>query len=426
VITPHLHQNYIFYKTMKFTLVLAVLIGCIAFCSAKIYFQETFDEGWEKRWVKSTNKEAEGTQGKWGWTAGKYYNDAEADRGLQTSEDARFYQISAKFPEFSNKGKDLIVQYSVKHEQNIDCGGAYVKLLPANAFEGSSQTNFHGETPYNIMFGPDICGSTTRRVHLIFNYNGENHLVKKDIKCETDTFTHLYTLIVHPDNTYEVDIDGKEVAKGSLKEDWDMLPPKEIKDPNAKKPSDWVDEKMIPDPTDKKPEGWDDIPAEIPDPDAKKPDDWDDELDGEWEAPMIDNPDYKGEWKPKMIENPAYKGEWIHPMIPNPDFKDNDELYFYPSFQYIGFELWQVKAGTIFDNIIVTDDKSEADAAAEKTNKTKEGEKKMFDEQEEERRQKEEEERKKREAEEAKASEDEDEEEHDHDHEGHKHEKDEL
>ena len=36
-----------------------------------------------------------------------------------------------------------------------------------------------------------------------------------------------------------------------------------------------------------------DKPQNIPDPDAKKPDDWDDEIDGEWEPPMIDNPDYK-------------------------------------------------------------------------------------------------------------------------------------
>ena len=36
-----------------------------------------------------------------------------------------------------------------------------------------------------------------------------------------------------------------------------------------------------------------DKPQHIPDPDAKKPDDWDDEIDGEWEAPQIDNPDYK-------------------------------------------------------------------------------------------------------------------------------------
>lgn len=34
-------------------------------------------------------------------------------------------------------------------------------------------------------------------------------------------------------------------------------------------------------------------PENIPDPDAKKPDDWDDEMDGEWEPPMVTNPEYK-------------------------------------------------------------------------------------------------------------------------------------
>lgn len=248
------------------------------------------------------------------------------------------------------------------------------------------------------MFGPDICGST-KKTHLIFNYKGKNHLVKKEIRCETDEWTHLYTLVLHPDNTYEVYIDQKEVEKGNLKEDFDMLPPKEIKDPQAKKPDDWVDEKMIPDPEDKKPEGWDDIPAEIPDPDAKKPDDWDDELDGEWEPPMIPNPEYKGEWKPRMIENPAYKGEWVHPMIPNPDYYDDDNLYMYENNNFVGFELWQVKSGTIFDNIIITDNKEEADKLAELTKLTQEGEKKMYEKEEEERKKAEEEEKKKKEAE---------------------------
>ena len=40
----------------------------------------------------------------------------------------------------------------------------------------------------------------------------------------------------------------------------------------------------------------------IPDPDAEKPDDWDEEMDGDWEAPLIDNPECKaapgcGTWK---------------------------------------------------------------------------------------------------------------------------------
>jgi len=392
---------------MKGSLLALAFFGCVLFASATVYFSENFDDSWESRWVKSHNKEKEGTQGKWGWTAGKFYNDEKEDKGLQTSEDARFYQISAKIPKaFSNKDKDLVVQYRVKHEQNLDCGGGYIKLLPADNVD---QENFSGDTNYNIMFGPDICGSSTRKTHLIFNHKGTNHLVKKEIKCETDEFSHLYTLILHPDNTYEVQIDGKEVQKGSLKEDFDMLLPREIKDPNAKKPSDWVDERQIPDPTDKKPEGWDDIPAEIADPDAKKPEDWDDELDGEWEAPMIDNPEYKGEWSPKMIDNPAYKGEWVHPLIANPDFVDDDTLYSYPSHAYVGFEVWQVKAGTIFDNILVTDDIEEAKKAQEAFNKTKEGEKKAFDKQQEEKRAQEEEAQKKREAEVQDEEEDEDE-----------------
>lgn len=34
-------------------------------------------------------------------------------------------------------------------------------------------------------------------------------------------------------------------------------------------------------------------PEHIPDPDAKKPEDWDEEMDGEWEPPVIQNPEYK-------------------------------------------------------------------------------------------------------------------------------------
>jgi calreticulin len=383
---------------MKLTLILGLIASFVLLSSAKVYFKEEFDSGWEKRWVKSNWKESEGTRGEWGWTAGKHYNDAEADKGLQTSQDARFYAISSKISEpFSNEGKDLVLQYTVKHEQNIDCGGGYIKIFPSSL----DQKTLSGDSEYNIMFGPDICGSSTRKVHLILTYKGKNHLLKKNVPCETDTTTHLYTMILHPDNTYEIQIDQKEVAKGSLNEDWDMLESKEIKDPNAKKPEDWVDEREIPDPEDKKPEGYDDIPAQTPDPEAKKPDDWDDELDGEWEAPMIANPEYKGEWKPKMIPNPAYKGEWVHPMVPNPNYVDDDKLYLFKDSAYVGFELWQVKAGTIFDNILVADSADEAKEHANNTwAKTVKGEKKMKEEDEEKKRKEEEEERKKREAEE--------------------------
>merc|ERR1711939_123307 len=102
------------------------------------------------------------------------------------------------------------------------------------------------------------------------------------------------------------------------------------------------------------------------DPEDAKPDDWDDEEDGEWEAPMKDNPDYKGDWKAKRISNPEYKGVWEAKKIDNPEFVDDDAVYKYADFGFIGFDLWQVKAETIFDNIIITDDAAEADAFAAK------------------------------------------------------------
>jgi calreticulin len=105
------------------------------------------------------------------------------------------------------------------------------------------------------MFGPDICGYDKKKVHVIFTYKGKNLLIKKDIKCKDDEFTHLYTLILNPDNTYEVRIDSEKVESGKLEEDWEFTAPKRIPDPNAKKPSDWVDEAKIDDPTDTKPAG---------------------------------------------------------------------------------------------------------------------------------------------------------------------------
>ena len=90
------------------------------------------------------------------------------------------------------------------------------------------------------------------------------------------------------------------MRSGKLEDKFDFLPEKEIKDPDQFKPADWVDDAQMDDPNDQKPDGYNNIPEDIPDPDAAKPDDWDDEDNGEWEPPMIDNPDYKGPWKANM------------------------------------------------------------------------------------------------------------------------------
>jgi len=360
---------------------LAIFFALVAFCTSHVYFHDDFsDPNWESRWVVSDWKRDKGEAGDWALSAGKYFTDESKERGLKTLNDARFYDISAAHEEFSNRGKTLIIQLSVKHEQNIDCGGGYVKLVPADTL--TDQKAFQGgesETKYNIMFGPDICGYT-KKVHFILNKKGTNHLINQDIPAESDEFTHVYTGVLNSDNTFKVYVDGVEKKSGSIPEFWNILPPKQINDPSQSKPADWVDERMINDPNDVKPEGWDDIPSEVVDPDAKKPEDWDDDLDGEWEAPKVANPEYKGPWSAKKIDNPAYKGPWVHPQIDNPEYADDPELYAFDSFKYLGIDVWQVKAGTIFSNFLLTDDWNAAQAQIDIINAKREGEKKKKEE----------------------------------------------
>lgn len=79
-------------------------------------------------------------------------------------------------------------------------------------------------------------------------------------------------------------------------------------------------------------------------------------------------------WRPKRISNPNYKGPWVHPQIPNPDYKPDDTLYQFDSNAFLGIEIWQVKAGTIFDNFLVTDDLDLALERAKAINKVREAE----------------------------------------------------
>jgi len=150
---------------MKISTIATAALAAAPLCSAEVFLKEQFnDDSWKDRWGISSDWKSKSELGEWITTAGKWYADA-ADKGLQTSQDARFYGISAKMdkPFSSSNGKDIVIQYSVKHEQSIDCGGAYIKLLPGG--DKFNSKTFGGDAPYGIMFGPDICGSTKRTCH---------------------------------------------------------------------------------------------------------------------------------------------------------------------------------------------------------------------------------------------------------------------
>ena len=299
----------------------------------------------------------------------------------------------------------LNARYEVKFQNGLECGGAYLKLLTESP-QGIQAEEFSDKTPYTIMFGPDKCGATNK-VHFIFRHKNpvsgeyeEKHLTAAP-SARVSKLSTLYTLIVRPDQTYEIKINDESVKSGSLLEDFTpaVNPPEEIDDPNDSKPEDWVDTARIPDPEASKPEDWDedapreildmdaekpddwleDEPELIPDPNAEKPDDWDDEEDGDWvaptvpnpkcidasgcgkwERPMKKNPDYKGKWSAPMIDNPEYKGPWKPRRIANPNyFKDASPSKF-EKIAGIGFELWTMQNEILFDNIYIGHSESEA------------------------------------------------------------------
>uniref|UniRef100_A0A2P2LI59 Calreticulin n=1 Tax=Rhizophora mucronata TaxID=61149 RepID=A0A2P2LI59_RHIMU len=202
----------------------------IRFSASEIFFEERFDDGWQGRWVRSDWKRSEGKAGSFKHTAGRWSGDPD-DKGIQTTTDAKHFAISAKIPEFSNKNRTLVLQYSIRLEQDIECGGGYIKLLSGYV----NQKKFGGDTPYSVMFGPDICGTQKKALHVILSYQGQNYPIKKELECETDKLTHFYTFILRPDASYSILVDGRERDSGSMYTDWDILPPRKIKVVNAKK-----------------------------------------------------------------------------------------------------------------------------------------------------------------------------------------------
>jgi len=66
-------------------------------------------------------------------------------------------------------------------------------------------------------------------------------------------------------------------------------------------------------------------------------------------------------------------------MIPNSKYQKDDTLYHCKHIGGVGIEIWQVTAGTFFDNIFVGDDIEEANQHKMKYWKTIEKERKMYE-----------------------------------------------
>lgn len=375
-----------------------------------LFLFESFDDEqrFKSQWIQSSDPKY---TGKWKLASGP--DNPKADLQLLLPTKARHYAIGSKLSEPFKFGADqpLVVQYEVQFRETHTCGGSYIKLLRESSTNDLNKLT--DKTPYTIMFGPDKCGSEAK-LHLIFQYlNPKTHEYEEKhwkqakqvadiLPIFSDQKYHLLKFVLKPNNQFNIYLDGKSVGKGNLLEDLDapINPPKEIVDPEDSKPADWDERPQIDDPDARKPDDWDENapktiedpsatkpsdwlenePKHIPDPNAKKPDDWE-EMDGDWEAPLIDNPAcvsvsgcgkwqppmianpaYKGKWKPPKIANPNYKGKWAPRKIPNPDyFFDETPFASLDSIGAVAFELWSMTDNIAFDNLIVTSNLESAD-----------------------------------------------------------------
>ena len=245
--------------------------GSAGAASSLTYFDDAFDTPRHLVWPDGQDRwrvsNAKGQTGVWKLSPGPWFVKGykAQNRGLSPSSDHAKHAITAPLARdmraFAGQNAaaaggadpELVVQYTVKHAQGeieasqvglsdmlkgTFCGGGYIKLLPG----GGDPLKFDGDSPYTLMFGPDICGYNEGKVHLIFGVDGKQYhrrdvikLTAAESSSSDDTFfndlTHRYTLSLRVrSGRYRVYVDGKRLAAGSIGADYEALTPDMVRD----------------------------------------------------------------------------------------------------------------------------------------------------------------------------------------------------
>lgn len=385
-----------------------------------IYYENFSDPNVLDYWTKSYDHHYSGK-----WKAEQLYQlqSRRGERGIVMKTQGKSHAISHKFrhPISFLPNETFILQYEARAEFIFMCSSGFIQIFTSPSFNPEELTN---ETEHFIEFGPERCFNFNQTRFTILTYETDpttgkrkaiEHKLKHTHWIPTDEITHLYTIIIRPDGTFEYMIDNRSMRNGTFIDDFDppLFDTPYIDDPADVKPLDWDDRVLIPDPNEVKPDDWDDNapfnipdpkkknppegwlidePKYIPDPKAVKPASWDDEKMGPWQPPsvpnpkcfrvpgcgpykppLVRNPKARGVWKPKLIQNPNYKGEFRPRKIKNPNYKppkitksDADtnsnnstsltEKFVMPTITGIGFNVWTAYRDFAFTNILIAND----------------------------------------------------------------------
>ncbi|KAK8882132.1 hypothetical protein M9Y10_044772 [Tritrichomonas musculus] len=375
--------------------------------NCKILYYENFsDPNVLDYWVPTSHFRY---TGKWKAEQSFPLQTRKGERAIVMKDKEKSHAISHKFRHpISAPNKTLVIQFEARAQFLFTCTSAFMSIFTDTNFDPSELCN---STAHIIEFGPERCGTFNQTRFNIFttekNSKGETiqvlHKLKHPHWIPIDEISHLYTLIIKPNNTFEYLIDNRSLRNGTFADDFDppLFESPFIDDPKDEKPSDWDDRPLIQDPFEKKPDDWDDnAPTKIPDPkrmkpppgwlfdepeyvdesNARKPRQWNDNLMGEWKPqkvpnpkcirapgcgpykpPMIRNPKARGKWRPKFISNPYYKGEWKPKKIKNPNYHEtqNQPSFIMPPMSGIGFNVWADQREFAFTNILIATNETE-------------------------------------------------------------------
>ncbi|CAI4037058.1 hypothetical protein SMKI_01G0130 [Saccharomyces mikatae IFO 1815] len=380
-----------------------------------------------KEWITSeaTNEEGAKIYGaEWRLSQGPLRGSIR-DKGLavRTSNTAAMIGRLLETPIHVSESDTLVVQYEIKLDTSLTCGGAFIKLVSGLTNVGALENYMPNKTGVELVFGPDYCAPeinsvqfAINKIHKITHEPKLRYLQETPLSKLTDTSqSHLYTLILDESTqSFQILIDGKIVMAREHVEDKkkvgfeppitpalmipDVTVPKphswddriRIADPEMVKPTDWdeLEPLMIPDPDDVKPLEWDDsVSKYILDPGAQEPSWWEESEHGEWVPPLIKNPlctaergcgqwvprlvknpKYKGPWEPSEIINPDYMGEWHPPEIDNPLFyQEHQPLRVENEINGVILEFWSGSPNMLISNIYVGKNVTEAQIIGNKT-----------------------------------------------------------